>query len=112
MRDELIIPSFFRNALNDKPIIITGDGTQFRNFVYVEDLTEAHLSAVSEKALNQTYSLEGFRPITIREIAETIRRILKNEVPIEYLPARPGDYVGKHVFAERAKNELAWESND
>ena len=78
----------------------------------MEDLVEAHVSAISAKAQNQAYNLEGFRPITIREIAETIRRILKNEVPIEYLPARPGDYVGKHVFAERAKNELAWESND
>ena len=94
MRDELVIPSFLRNALNDKPIIIAGDDSQFRNFVYVEDLVEARVSAISEKAQNQAYNLEGFRPITIREIAEIIRRLLKNGVR---MPARLDDYVGQQV---------------
>src|SRR5439155_7470935 len=107
MRDELVIPSFLRNALNDKPIIIAGDDSQFRNFVYVEDLVEAHVSAISAKAQNQAYNLEGFRPITIREIAETIRRLLKNGVRRQ---PRLDDYVGKQVFAENVKNELGWES--
>jgi len=106
MRDELVIPSFLRNALNDKPIIIAGDDSQFRNFVYVEDLVEARVSAISEKAQNQAYNLEGFRPITIREIAETIRRLLKNGVR---MPARLDDYVGQQVSAENVKNELEWE---
>ncbi len=109
MRGELVIPIFLHKALKGEPIIITGDGSQFRNFVYVEDLAEAHLLAMSERARNETYNLEGSRRITIREIAETVQRLLGNGVRIEYQPARPGDYAGKEVSAEKAKRELGWE---
>lgn len=108
MREELVIPIFLRKALTGEPITIIGDGNQYRNFVYVEDLARAHILALDEVAVNQTYNLEGMHRITIRETAETIDRLLGGGVKIEYLPARPGDYTGKEVSAEKAKWELGW----
>lgn len=109
MRDELVIPIFLRKALCGEPITITGDGSQYRNFVYVEDLAQAHILAMAEVAANQTYNLEGKQRVTIRDIAETINHLLEGRVKIEYLPARPGDYGGKEVSAEKAKQELGWD---
>jgi UDP-glucose 4-epimerase len=37
-----------------------------------------------------------------------VQRLI-GDVKIEYLPARPGDYVGKEVSAEKAQRELGWE---
>ena len=110
IREELVIPIFLRKALNGEPITLMGDGSQYRNFVYVEDLAEAHLLAMSEQARNQTYNLEGARRITIREIAETVQRLVGGRVRIEYKPARAGDYAGKEVSGEKAKRELGWEA--
>lgn len=109
MREELVIPIFLRKALKGEPITIQGDGSQFRNYVYVKDLARAHVLALNEVAVNQTYNLSGHRKVTIREIAETINRLLGDGVKIEYIPARPGDYAGKEVSAEKAKEELDWE---
>lgn len=109
MREELVIPIFLKKALNDEPISIQGDGSQYRNFVYIEDLARAHLLAMDEKAENQIYNLEGMRKITIREIAETINNLLGGRVEIQYIPARPGDYAGKEVSADKARQELDWE---
>lgn len=109
MRDTLVIPIFLKKALAGEPLTITGDGSQYRNFVYVEDLARAHLLVMDEKALNRTYNLEGMRKVTIREIAETINRLLEGGVKIEYTPARPGDYAGKEVSAEKAGRDLGWE---
>jgi UDP-glucose 4-epimerase len=109
MREELVIPIFLRKALSGQPITISGDGSQYRNFIYVEDLATAHILVLDEKAVNQTYNLEGPRKITVREIAETIDRLLGGGVKIEYTPARPGDYKGKEVSAEKARTELGWE---
>lgn len=109
MREELVIPIFIKKALFGEPITIAGDGSQYRNFIYIDDLIKAHILAMNEKAKNQVYNLEGKRRITIREIAETLKEILGNDVKIECVPARPGDYFGKEVSAEKAKRELGWE---
>lgn len=109
MREELVIPIFLRKALNGEPITIQGDGSQYRNYVYVEDMARAHVLALSPVAENQTYNLEGKQRISIRDIAETINRLLGGGVQIEYVPARPGDYGGKEVSAQKAKDELGWE---
>ena len=109
MREGLVIPIFIKKALAGEPITITGDGGQYRNFVYVEDLARAHLLIMNGKAENETYNLEGTRKVTIRDIAETIRKLLGGHAEIQYLPARPGDYAGKEVSAEKARVELGWQ---
>ncbi len=103
-----VVANFVKRALNGEPLSIFGDGSQYRNFIYVEDLAEGNVAALSDKAINQTYNLEGLRPITIKEIAETIKKLL-GDITIEYKDARPGDYDGARVLAAKAKNELDWE---
>lgn len=109
MRMELVIPIFLRKAFNGEPLTITGDGSQYRNFIYVEDLADAHILALKPEAENQILNLEGIRRITIRETAETIQKLCDNEVRIEYLPARPGDYEGKEASNDKIKRLLDWE---
>jgi UDP-glucose 4-epimerase len=109
MREELVIPMFLKKALAGEPITITGDGSQSRNFVYVEDLARAHILALAPVAENQTYNLEGMRRIAIREVAATIDRLMGGGVRIEFLPARAGDYDGKEVSAAKARSELEWQ---
>lgn len=107
-RSGTVIPIFLRKALAGEPLTIFGDGSQYRNFVYVEDLAVGNVKAVAPVAENQTYNLEGPRPITVLEVAETIRKLLGGKVQIEYKPARSGDYRGKIVSAEKAWRELGW----
>jgi UDP-glucose 4-epimerase len=109
MREELVIPIFIRKALRGEPIRIEGDGSQYRNYVYIEDLARAHMLAMSPRAENQVYNLEGPQKISIKDIAKTIDRVLGGGVKIEYAPARPGDYGGKEVSAKKAHQELEWE---
>jgi UDP-glucose 4-epimerase len=107
-RDTAVIPIFARKALNKEPLTIAGDGSQFRKFIYVEDLAEAHVLALKSIAKNKIYNIDGKERISIRKIAETIQTILGN-VKIEFTPARPGDFAGKEVSNELAKKELGWE---
>lgn len=108
-RDGAVIPVFVRKAFNGEPLTIAGDGSQFRKFVYVEDLAEGNVLALKNIAKNKIYNLDGNEKITIKQIAETIKKILGN-VKIEYTPARPGDFSGKEVSSELAKKELGWEA--
>jgi len=109
MRPSLVIPVFVRKSLAGEPLTVAGDGSQHRKFVYVEDLARAHVLALSERAKNQTYNLDGREKITILRIAETVLRLTGSQQPIEFIPARGGDYVGAEVSSDKARIELGWE---
>jgi UDP-glucose 4-epimerase len=109
MREELVIPIFIRKALQGDPIMIQGDGSQYRNYVYIDDLARAHILAMSARAENQVYNLEGSEKISISDIAMTLDRVFGGGVRIEHTPARPGDYAGKEVSAKKVLHELDWE---
>lgn len=107
-RDGAVIPIFVKKALNGEPLTLAGDGSQFRKFIYVEDLAEGNVLALKTIAKNKIYNLDGKEKISIKQIAETIQKILGN-VKIKYVPARPGDFSGKEISSELAKRELSWE---
>jgi len=109
MREELVIPIFIRKALRGEPIVIEGDGSQYRNYVYIDDLARAHVLAMSAQAENQVYNLEGSEKISITDVARTIDKVLGGGVKIEHMPARPGDYAGKEISAKKVLEELEWE---
>ena len=107
-RSGTVIPIFVRKALAGEPLAIFGDGLQYRNFLYVTDLARGNVLALADIGENQIYNLEGLRPISVKEVAETIQRIL-GQAKIEYKPPRPGDYRGKVVSSEKARRDLQWE---
>lgn len=110
MSENFVIPRFVRQALEGKTNTVHGDGSQFRNYVYVDDLADAHLAAMSGKAENEVFNLKGPEPITIRRIAEEIRDLLGAPFTVEGGPLAPGDYEGRVISGEKAKRVLQWEA--
>jgi UDP-glucose 4-epimerase len=108
MREELLIPAFIKKALNGEALTVAGKGDQYRNFVYVRDLAQAHVLAMSDNAINRTYNLEGLRKVTVLEVAQGIRSNIGEHVKIDFVPERPGDFGGKEVSADKAESELGW----
>ncbi len=108
MRDELVMPIFINRALRGETITIDGDGSQFRNYVYVSDLCDAHLRALSPVAENQTFNLEGTDQVSVRDLADGILAIVGDHVRVEHVPARASDYAGKLVSADKARRLLGW----
>jgi len=107
MREALVVAKFIRAAREGRPITIAGTGEQQRNYVYVEDLADAHVRALAPAAAGQTLALEGGEPVSVREIADTVCRLVA-AVPIEHVPARTADYQGLQVSASLAKELLDW----
>ena len=107
MRDALVVARFVRAALAGEPITIAGTGEQQRNYVYVEDLAEAHVRALAPAARDQTLAIEGGTPVSVREIADTVCSLVR-PVPVRHEPARPADYQGVSISTRLAKELLDW----
>lgn len=107
MREALVVARFVRAAQEGQPITIAGSGEQQRNYVYVEDLADAHVRALAPAAAGQTLALEGGAPVSVREIADTVCSLVQ-PVRIEHVPARTADYEGIPVSGRLAKELLDW----
>jgi UDP-glucose 4-epimerase len=60
---------FIRLAIEDRPIQIYGDGSQVRDFVYVDDAADAFLRAGADDRCNgEVFNVGGDRPVSLREL--------------------------------------------
>ncbi len=108
-RGGAVVPIFVSKILKGEPLTIAGDGSQYRRFVYVEDLAEGNVLALKSIAKNKIYNLDGKEKITIKQIVDTTQKITGITAKTETIPPRPGDFGGKVVSSELAKKELDWE---
>jgi UDP-glucose 4-epimerase len=109
-RPAAVVPAFVSRALAGEPLTIAGDGLQSRRFVYVEDLADGVVRALTPVAANRTYNLVGAQDVTIKEIAETVRGVVGN-VGVEHVPGRNGDFAGAPVSGDRAAADLGWRAS-
>jgi dTDP-glucose 4,6-dehydratase len=106
--DGRAIPTFMRQALENAPITVFGDGSQTRSFCYVDDLIRGlHLLAESEEHLPVNLGNPG--EFTILELAQTIIRVAssKSEIVFEALPV--DDPQVRQPDITRARQLLGWE---
>jgi UDP-glucose 4-epimerase len=83
-----VINIFFNKAMAGENLTITGDGSQHRDFLYIDDAIEAYLKALEKKAENQIFNIGSGRKTTIKELAEQITNMVGSKSRIEHLPQR------------------------
>jgi len=105
--DGRAIPTFMRQALENKPLTVFGDGSQTRSFCYVDDLMRGfYLLATSEEHL--PVNLGNPREMTLLELAENVLRVTgaRSEIVFEALPV--DDPQVRQPDITRAKQILGW----
>jgi dTDP-glucose 4,6-dehydratase len=85
--DGRAIPTFLRQALQDKPLTVFGDGSQTRSFCYVDDLIRG-LVALSWSDYHQPVNLGNPKEMTVLELAESVIEATgsRSEILFEALP--------------------------
>jgi UDP-glucose 4-epimerase len=106
-RPAAVVAAFVARARAGEPLLINGDGSQSRQFVYVEDLAEGIVAATSESAPPGLYNLVGEESISVRTIADHVRELIA-DVPIVHVDGRRADVVTGLASAERAARHLNW----
>jgi UDP-glucose 4-epimerase len=106
-REAAVLPAFVNKAFAGEPLQLSGDGSQSRRFVYVEDLADGVVAGLAEVARNRVYNLVSDEDVTIRDIAELVKEFVGG-TEIVFTPARPGDLGSKVVSGARAERELDW----
>lgn len=90
------IPNFINAILTNTPPVIYGDGEQTRDFIYIDSVVESNIAA-SKSDYNGIVNVASGMTISINELYELIRQLLKSDLKPKYLPKRPGDIKHSHA---------------
>jgi len=106
--DGRAIPTFVRQALENEPITVFGDGSQTRSFCYVDDLVRGlHLLADSGEHL--PVNLGNPKEFSILELAQTVIRVTSSNSEIVYEALPIDDPQVRQPDITRARQLLDWE---
>jgi UDP-glucose 4-epimerase len=106
-----VIPIFLRRLREGRPLPVTGDGAQTRDFTFVGDVVQGIIGAAGATGVSgRVYNLAGGRAITVRELAETLARLAGARVEIEFVPPRPGDIRDSWADVSAARGDLGFEA--
>ncbi len=101
------IPNFIKSTLNKTPIPLFWKGEQVRDFIYIDDLAEAHVLALPLTGLH-IYNVGTQTGEKVIDVVKRIFEIVGYEVPIDDKGERKGDVPGLVASSEKIQKELAW----
>jgi dTDP-glucose 4,6-dehydratase len=106
--DGRAIPTFLREALQDKPVTVFGDGSQTRSFCYVDDLIEGLIALVESEA-HLPVNIGNPNEMSLLELAQAVIEVTgsRSEIVFEALPV--DDPQVRQPDITRAKQLLGWE---
>ena len=92
-----VIPKFISAILKGESPVIYGDGEQSRDFIFVNEIAKANISA-AESDYNGIVNVALGKSMTINHLFNIVSDVLESDIPVKYLDERPGDI--KHSLAD------------
>ncbi len=106
-----VVAKFIRQALAGEECHIYGDGTQTRDFIYIDDLIEAIVLSIKKDVGGETFQIASGKERTVDEVAGIIEGILNEKghgMTVRYESPRQGDVERNFSDTRKAKNVLGW----
>lgn len=83
----MVLPRFIQQASLGKPLTVYGDGAQVRSFSHVKDVVRAAADlSLEPKASGKIFNVGNDKPVTIRALAQKVRKKLNSDSEIRYIP--------------------------
>ncbi len=103
------IPNFIKSALKKEEIPLYWKGEQVRDFIYVEDLAEAHTAVLNLTGL-QIFNVGTETGTKVIDAVNEIIKIVGYEVPIKDLGNRAGDATATYASSQKLKAVTGWKA--
>ncbi len=102
-----VIAVFLERIFNNKPPVIFGTGNQIRDFIFVDDVAEANIIALS-KGNNEVLNISTNKSTSINGLIETIETITGVNIITSYSRSSPGDIYISILGNSKSKEILEW----
>lgn len=103
-----VIAIFLERLLQHKPVVINGDGTNTRDYVYVGDVAQANVLALSHNGTGEI-NIGTMTETSTNDVFRKIVKVLGSDVSETHGAARPGEQKRSSLNYAKAKEVLGWE---
>jgi UDP-glucose 4-epimerase len=103
-----VVAHFYKQLLAGKELVVYGDGTQARDFLYVGDLVEGVRRAMETEAAG-VFQLGSGRPTTVNELLDLMREVTGLKPAVRYADFRDGELHTTWCDISKAKNALGFD---
>ena len=106
-----VITAFVNNALEDKPLVIFGDGEQTRDFVHVEDVVSSTILALKgANSVGEILNVCTGKPTSVNDLAQTVKEVAGKNLQIIHGEPRKGDIRSNYGYPKKAEATLRFKA--
>jgi nucleoside-diphosphate-sugar epimerase len=107
-RPDMAFHKFFKAIAEDKEIPVYGEGSQTRDFTYIDDVIEANLASLEKGKTGEVYNIGGGNRKKLKDLFPVFEEICQKKIKIKKHEKQPGDV--PHTFAsiEKARKDLGF----
>ncbi len=102
-----VVAAFIKRALRDEPLIVYGDGTQQRDYLYVGDLVRGIAAGIACGATG-TFQLGSGRPTALLTLIQALEAISGRRFEVRYAPRRDAEIHSTWCDIGKAASEFAY----
>lgn len=109
-RPDMSVLRFIKSIKEGKPLLLYGDGTQSRDFTYIDDIAKGTIKASEKKTGYEIINLGGGNnPISMNEIISKIENLMEKRAIIRREAFHSADVLTTYADITKAKRVLDWE---
>ncbi len=104
------VPNFVKRCLTGEPLVIYGDGSQTRDFVYVEDLCDAiHRALTTEGIAGEVFQVATGKETSVADLAALVKEVTGSASEIRFEPKRSGEVYKSRADISKARRVLGFD---
>jgi UDP-glucose 4-epimerase len=108
-RPDMGINTFVKSIMEENEISIYGDGTQTRDFTYIDDVIRADILAAMSNVSGEVFNIGGGNRISLNDLISVIEQATGKKAFVRYTATQKGDVVDTLADNSKARQKLGWE---
>lgn len=106
-----VVAAFYKRILAGKPLVVYGDGSQIRDFVFVEDLCQGIKQAIEQENLTGVFQLGTGIPTSVNTLISQMKTVVGDDYPVEveYKDFRTGELRETYCDISKARQGLGFD---
>lgn len=107
-RPDMVIFRFIQWIIEGKPLLIFGDGEQWRGFTYVDDIARGTILGLKPVGF-EVLNLGGHETLKINKLIQILEELTGKQAILQYEPPHPADMHANWANIDKARDILSWE---
>jgi UDP-glucose 4-epimerase len=110
-RPDMAFTRFLSWLYDDEPITVYGDGTQTRDFTYIDDVVSAVLKSVDPEVYGNIYNVGGGQRVELNDVINLMEDVSGREFRRQKEPVPEGDVPHTDANTDSIRSDTDWEPN-